>query len=121
MLIYLARAVVLRFREGRCLQVAGSLTFTTLLALVPLVTLVAVVFSRLPQSVRFGEVLRGFLLENLLPDRAGQGAEIVLDVPRDAARILAARPGAVVIVPEHLASSVRAAAGPFRGDRVLTI
>lgn len=71
-LIYLARAVVLRFREGRCLQVAGSLTFTTLLALVPLVTLVAVVFSRLPQSVRFGEVLRGFLLENLLPDRAGR-------------------------------------------------
>ena len=61
------------------------------------------------------------VLRTLLPDRAGQGAEIVLDVPRDAARILAARPGAVVIVPEHLASSVRAAAGPFRGDRVLTI
>nr|NLI51261.1 hypothetical protein [Propionibacterium sp.] len=61
------------------------------------------------------------VLRTLLPDRAGQGAEIVLDVPRDSARILTARPRAVVIVPAHLAPAVRAAVGPFRGDRVLTI
>lgn len=60
-------------------------------------------------------------LRRLLPDRAGQGAEIVLDVPRDAARILAARPQAVVVVPEQLGAAVRAAAGPFRAGRVLTI
>ena len=32
------RLVLWRVREDRCAQVAGSLTFTTLLALVPLVT-----------------------------------------------------------------------------------
>lgn len=68
----LAGAVVRRFREGRCAQVAASLAFTSLLSLVPFVTLVAVVFSRFPQSQRFAEVLRGFLLDNLLPDKAGK-------------------------------------------------
>lgn len=61
------------------------------------------------------------VLRDLLPDRAGQGAEIVLDVPRDAARILIARPQAIVIVPRELGASVRAAAGPLRQQRVLTI
>lgn len=37
-----------------------------------MVTLVAVVFSKLPQSARFGDALRGFLLDNLLPDKAGK-------------------------------------------------
>lgn len=68
----LVSAVVRRFRDGRCAQVAGSLAFTTLLSLVPLVTLVAVVFSKLPQSARFGNALRCFLLDNLLPDKAGK-------------------------------------------------
>ena len=58
-----------RFRDGRCAQVAASLAFTTLLSLVPFVTLVAVVFSRLPQSQRLDAALRGFLLDNLLPER----------------------------------------------------
>lgn len=60
------------------------------------------------------------VLRRLLPDRAGQGAEIVLDVPTDAARILATRPKARVIVPAALAEPVRDAAGPFAADRVLT-
>mgnify|MGYP000985158286 CR=1 FL=1 len=68
----LAGAVVRRFREGRCAQVAASLAFTSLLSLVPFVPPVAVVFSRFPQSQRFAEVLRGFLLDNLLPDKAGK-------------------------------------------------
>lgn len=68
----LLRAVGRRFRDGRCAQVAASLAFTTLLSLVPFVTLVAVVFSRLPQSARLDAALRGFLLDNLLPEKAGK-------------------------------------------------
>lgn len=71
-IVQLASAVLRRFHDGRCAQVAGSLAFTTLLSLVPMVTLVAVVFSKLPQSARFGDALRGFLLDNLLPDKAGK-------------------------------------------------
>ena len=39
---HLLHAVGRRFRDGRCAQVAASLAFTTLLSLVPFVTLVAV-------------------------------------------------------------------------------
>ena len=69
---HLLHAVGRRFRDGRCAQVAASLAFTTLLSLVPFVTLVAVVFSRLPQSQRLDAALRGFLLDNLLPEKAGK-------------------------------------------------
>ena len=69
---YLVAAIWRRFQEGRCAQVAGSLAFTTLLSLVPFVTLVAVMFSKFPQSARFSEALRSFLLNNLLPEKAGR-------------------------------------------------
>jgi membrane protein len=69
---YLVTAIWRRFQDGRCAQVAGSLAFTTLLSLVPFVTLVAVVFSKFPESERFSDALRSFLLNNLLPEKAGK-------------------------------------------------
>lgn len=61
-----------RFQATRCSQVASSLAFTTLLSLVPLVTLTIVVFGRLPILASLGEDLRLFLVQNLLPDKAGR-------------------------------------------------
>ncbi|WP_230411704.1 YihY family inner membrane protein [Denitromonas iodatirespirans] len=67
-----ARLLAQRFVDTRCPQVAGSLTFTTLLALVPLLTVTIAVFSNFPGFAHFGEILREFLLQNLLPEKAGQ-------------------------------------------------
>tara|TARA_R110001583_G_scaffold191541_1_gene356874 strand:+ start:59889 stop:61103 length:1215 start_codon:yes stop_codon:yes gene_type:complete len=61
-----------RFNATRCPQVASSLAFTTLLALVPLITVTLSVFSNLPGMDQLGISLKIFLLENLLPDRAGK-------------------------------------------------
>lgn len=69
---HLLRAIWQRFQAGRCAQVAGSLAFTTLLSLVPFITLVAVVLSKFPQSARLDAALRSFLLDNLLPEKAGK-------------------------------------------------
>jgi len=66
------RLLAERFVATRCPQVAGSLAFTTLLAIVPLVTVMLALFSNFPAFARVGASLRAFLLENLLPDRAGQ-------------------------------------------------
>jgi len=55
-----------------CPQVAGSLAFTTMLALVPLVTVAIAIFGHLPGMNAIGTSLQVFLLENLLPDKAGQ-------------------------------------------------
>lgn len=61
-----------RFVEDRCGQAAASLAFTTLLSLVPLVTVALALFSRLPLFDQAEQVLREFLFSNLLPDKAGR-------------------------------------------------
>jgi membrane protein len=61
-----------RFDQDRCLQIASSLTFTTLLALVPAVTITLTLMSTLPFFSSLGEHIHGFLLANMLPDKAGK-------------------------------------------------
>ncbi|ATE59193.1 YihY family inner membrane protein [Thauera sinica] len=61
-----------RFTATRCPQVAGSLAFTTLLSLVPLVAVTLGVFGNLPGMDQLGTSLKTFLLQNLLPERAGR-------------------------------------------------
>ena len=57
-----------RFREARLGQVAGSLTFTTLLALVPLLTVGLALFSAFPVFSNFQEGLEKFFLQSLIPE-----------------------------------------------------
>jgi len=63
---------VRRFREERCAQAAASLAFTTLLALVPLLTVALVLISKFEFFAGLGVALRSFLLANLLPEKAGK-------------------------------------------------
>src|SRR5688572_28905149 len=66
----LARTIVRRFYDDRCMQIASSLTFTSLLALVPIITVALTVITAFPV---FGEVtaaLQTFLLENMMPASA---------------------------------------------------
>ena len=61
-------ALVRRFYEDRSGQTAGSLTYTSLLALVPLLTVALTVSTALPLFDRMVEALQDFVLENFLPD-----------------------------------------------------
>ena len=61
-----------RFLERRVLQTAGSLTYTTLLSLVPMVTVVLGAMRQFKPFSQFGDDMRAFLLQNLLPERAGK-------------------------------------------------
>ena len=65
------RAVFWRFYEERALQTAGSLTYTTLLSLIPLVTVTLAVASAFPVFDETMGALQLFLLENFLPDAHG--------------------------------------------------
>jgi membrane protein len=69
-LIELMRIVGRRFIEDRCGQTASALTFTTLLAVVPTVTIALALVSAFPVFESFTEQLRGFVMENLLPQSA---------------------------------------------------
>jgi len=57
-----------RFSEDRLGLTAGSLTFTTLIALVPLGTVMLAVFSAFPMFSGFEGALDKFFLQNLVPD-----------------------------------------------------
>ncbi len=60
-----------RFREDRLGLTAGSLTFTTLIALVPLVTVMLAVFSAFPIFASFQAALQKYFLQSLVPDDIG--------------------------------------------------
>ncbi len=63
----LSTRILHRAREERLAQVAGSLTFTTVLSLVPLLAIGFALFARVPFLQRLGEPLREHLLSGLLP------------------------------------------------------
>ncbi len=66
------RFVATRFAQDRCAQIAASLTFTTLLSLVPLITIALTLFSAFPVFDDFSTQIKVYLLDNLMPDRAGK-------------------------------------------------
>ncbi len=57
-----------RFREARLGVSASSLTFTTLLALVPLFTVGLAVFSAFPVFGKFQDTLQRWLVDSLVPE-----------------------------------------------------
>src|SRR3989338_10768679 len=66
------RFVALRFHQDRCMQIAASLTFTTLLSLVPLITIALAMFSAFPVFEDFSTQIKTYLVNNLMPDMAGK-------------------------------------------------
>ena len=59
--------VATRFREDRCFRVASALSFTTLLALVPLVTVIFSMLSLFPVFEEWSGAVEGFLFQNFVP------------------------------------------------------
>ena len=63
----LTRLTIDRARKERLPQVAGSLAFTTLLSIVPLLAASFALFTRFPVFTRFKDALQEFSLNRLLP------------------------------------------------------
>lgn len=66
------REVFSRFMEDKCLQLASSLTFTTLLALIPLVTVTLVLVTVFPIFSGMTSHLDDFVAAHILPDQIGR-------------------------------------------------
>jgi membrane protein len=67
-LYYLIR----RFFKENCPTTAASLTFTTLLALIPLLTIGLTLFSAFPAFNEYSDKFKSFILANLVPDASGK-------------------------------------------------
>lgn len=70
-LIDLVRIVTRRFHDDSCMRIAASLTFTTLLSIVPLITVALTLISAFPVFEEMSQALQAFVLENMVPESAG--------------------------------------------------
>ena len=61
------RTLRIRFREDRLGLTASSLTFTTLISLVPLLTVMLALFSAFPMFASFQDSLQKYFLQTLVP------------------------------------------------------
>ncbi len=70
--MHFLKLIVTRFKQERCIDMASSLTFTTLLSLVPLITIMIIIFSAFPQFSDFSGHAKSIILENMLPETGGK-------------------------------------------------
>jgi len=63
----LARYVWKHFQEDRCLEEAASLSYTSLLAMVPLLAVIFGVISAFPVFSQFSGILQSFIFDNFMP------------------------------------------------------
>lgn len=86
----LLRIVCRRFDEDRCMQIASSLTFTTLLAIVPVVTVVITVASAFPLFSSLIAQVQKFVVANLVPSSVDAITIYAARFSRNAASLTAA-------------------------------
>jgi membrane protein len=86
-LVALARVVARRIEEDNGLQIASSLTFTTLLSLVPIVTVALTLVSALPLSRGWSGVIEDWVFDNLLPASAESIAKYAAQFVDNAANL----------------------------------
>ena len=66
------RYVLSRFVQHNCTQVAASLTFTTLLSLVPLIAIALSVVAAFPAFGEMSDQIKIFILTNMMPEAANK-------------------------------------------------
>lgn len=78
-LLDIVRFVVKRVAEKDLMKVASSLTYTTILALVPMLTVVLALFTAFPLFQEFEQALEGFLTRNLMPEVVSENVMLYLN------------------------------------------
>jgi membrane protein len=101
-------AVFWRFYEERGLQTAGSLTYTTLLSLVPLFTVALAISTAFPVFDETMGALQNFVLENFLPDARGIDtiADQITSFTKNAGRLTAIGMGVFIVTAVMLMTTI---------------
>jgi membrane protein len=93
----LGRIVLRRFYEDRCMQIASSLTFTSLLSIVPIVTVALTMIAAFPVFGELTSALQAFILQNMVPASADVIATYTEQFSDKAARLTAVGIGFLVV------------------------
>lgn len=102
--------LIRRFREERFVQLAASLSFTTLLSLVPMVAVIIAIGQTFPIFAAWVGQLDNFIIANLLPEKAGDVvASYAYRFSRQASRLTAPGLGMLVVASLVLMFSIERA------------
>ncbi|MGZ8210242.1 MAG: YihY family inner membrane protein [Burkholderiales bacterium] len=96
-LLGLARIVSRRFYDDRCMQIASSLTYTSLLSIVPMVTVALTMIAAFPVFGELTVALQTFILHNMMPASADVIASYTQEFSSKAARLTAVGIGFLVL------------------------
>lgn len=92
-LIYLVK----NFLADNCTQKSASLTYTTLLSIVPILTLVLVILSSVPQLADAKESIQQMIYSNLLPSSSVQVSQYFNDFANKSSNLTIMGVGALLI------------------------
>lgn len=81
------RLLVWRFIDDNCTQKAASLTYTTLLSIVPMLAVVLVIFSTVPALAPMREQIQLVIYKNLLPSSGLQVSQYIDSFTQNSARL----------------------------------
>lgn len=71
-LVVFIRAAYFRYKNTNAEQLAGSLSFVSILALVPLLTIIFIVLASNPELTAISKLFREYLVNELLPKTGGE-------------------------------------------------
>ena len=85
-----------RFSEDRCSENAAALTYMSLFAMVPLLTVLYTMASAIPTFQGLEEQMQAFLFEHLMPDTSSEVESYLSDFSRQAKNLTG--PGIIFLV-----------------------
>jgi membrane protein len=101
---------VQRATQAKAVQLAASLTFTTVLSVVPLLAVVLSLFTAFPLFTEFSDALQTFMSTNLMPPTVSDTVMIYLnEFAAQATRLTAIGGGFLVLTVVFLITSVESA------------
>ena len=97
-------------RQAKAVQLAASLTFTTVLSIVPLLAVVLSLFTAFPLFTQFSEALQTFMSNSLMPPTVSDTIMTYLnEFAAQASRLTAIGGGFLVLTVVFLITSVESA------------
>lgn len=93
----IALYVLARFRSDRCSENAAALTYMSLFALVPLMTVMYTMASAVPAFQGLEDKMQAFLFDNLMPDSNSEIQHYLGDFSRQAKNLTGAGIGFLVV------------------------
>jgi membrane protein len=105
-LLAFSRFIARRFNDDQCFEAAGALSFTTVFAMVPLLTVVLSMFATFQEFSRFSEAITSFVFRHFVPASGEEIQRFVTELVDKASHLTAVGIIALIISSLLLMTSI---------------